>query len=311
VTRVRIATRGSALALAQSGAVARALEGALGVTTELVPLVTSGDRLADAPLAQVGGKGLFVKEIEEALLDGRADLAVHSAKDLPAEGHPGLVLAAFPPRADPRDALVARAAGAKLLELPEGARVGTGSARRASQLRALRPDLRVEPLRGNVDTRLRRLREAERGLDAVLLACAGLERLGRRAEIHERIDPAQILPAVGQGVLALQTRAGDALAEALRALDDAPTRVCLAAERAFLVALGGDCNVPLAAFAETEAGGGLRLRALVASPDGAALVRSEQWGRVADAEAAGRRAADEVRARGGAEILAALREATR
>jgi len=307
VTRVRIATRGSALALAQSGMVARALEGALGVTTELVPLVTSGDKLADASLAEVGGKGLFVKEVEEALLEGRADLAVHSAKDLPAQGHPGLVLAAFPPRADPRDALVARAPGAKLLELPEGARVGTGSARRASQLRALRPDLRVVPLRGNVDTRLRRLLEAERGLDAVLLACAGLERLGRAAEIHERIDPAQVLPAVGQGVLALQTRAGDALAEALRALDDAPTRACLAAERAFLVALGGDCNVPLAAFAEPEAGGGLRLRALVASPDGAALVRSEQRGRVADAEAAGRRAADEVCARGGAEILAALR----
>lgn len=307
MTRVRIATRGSALALAQSGMVARALEGALGVTTELVPLVTSGDKLADASLAEVGGKGLFVKEVEEALLEGRADLAVHSAKDLPAQGHPGLVLAAFPPRADPRDALVARAPGAKLLELPEGARVGTGSARRASQLRALRPDLRVVPLRGNVDTRLRRLLEAERGLDAVLLACAGLERLGRAAEIHERIDPAQVLPAVGQGVLALQTRAGDALAEALRALDDAPTRACLAAERAFLVALGGDCNVPLAAFAEPEAGGGLRLRALVASPDGAALVRSEQRGRVADAEAAGRRAADEVCARGGAEILAALR----
>ena len=307
MTRVRIATRGSALALAQSGMVARALEGALGVTTELVPLVTSGDKLADASLAEVGGKGLFVKEVEEALLEGRADLAVHSAKDLPAQGHPGLVLAAFPPRADPRDALVARAPGAKLLELPEGARVGTGSARRASQLRALRSDLRVVPLRGNVDTRLRRLLEAERGLDAVLLACAGLERLGRAAEIHERIDPAQVLPAVGQGVLALQTRAGDALAEALRALDDAPTRACLAAERAFLVALGGDCNVPLAAFAEPEAGGGLRLRALVASPDGAALVRSEQRGRVADAEAAGRRAADEVCARGGAEILAALR----
>ncbi len=307
MTRVRIATRGSALALAQSGMVARALEGALGVTTELVPLVTSGDKLADASLAEVGGKGLFVKEVEEALLEGRADLAVHSAKDLPAQGHPGLVLAAFPPRADPRDALVARAPGAKLLELPEGARVGTGSARRASQLRALRSDLRVVPLRGNVDTRLRRLLEAERGLDAVLLACAGLERLGRAAEIHERIDPAQVLPAVGQGVLALQTRAGDALAEALRALDDAPTRACLAAERAFLVALGGDCNVPLAAFAEPEAGGGLRLRALVASPDCAALVRSEQRGRVADAEAAGRRAADEVCARGGAEILAALR----
>jgi hydroxymethylbilane synthase len=307
VKRVRIATRGSALALAQSGTVARALEQALDCETELVPLVTSGDRLADASLATLGGKGLFVKEIEEALLDGRADLAVHSAKDLPAEGHPRLVLAAFPPRADPRDALVARSDGAKLLELPPGARVGTGSARRASQLRALRPDLEVVPLRGNVDTRLKRLLEGERALDAVLLACAGLERLGRAERIHERIDPARILPAVGQGVLALQTRAGDALAAALRALDDPTTRACLVAERAFLVALGGDCNVPLAALAEPAEGGRLRVRALVASADGSALVRSEQFARVADAELAGRRAADEVRAAGGAEILATLR----
>jgi hydroxymethylbilane synthase len=305
VTRIRIATRGSALALAQSGAVARALEAALGCETELVPLVTSGDRLAEASLAAVGGKGLFVKEIEEALLDRRADLAVHSAKDLPAQVHAGLALAAFPPRADARDALVSRAAGAKLLALPRGARVGTGSARRASQLRALRPDLEVVPLRGNVDTRLRRL--VERELDAVLLACAGLERLQVSDVIQERIDPALVLPAVGQGTLALQTRAGDALEQAVRALDDATTRACLAAERAFLVALEGDCNVPLAALAEPSADGRLRLRGLVASPDGKALVRSEQWAEVAQAELAGRRAADDVRAGGGDAILAALR----
>jgi hydroxymethylbilane synthase len=305
VSRVRIATRGSALALAQSGAVARALEAALGCETELLPLVTSGDRLADASLAAVGGKGLFVKEIEEALLDGRADLAVHSAKDLPAQVHAGLALAAFPPRADARDALVARAAGTKLLALPKGARVGTGSARRASQLRALRPDLEVVALRGNVDTRLRRL--LERDLDAVLLACAGLERLALADVIQERIDPALLLPAVGQGTLALQTRAGDALEQAVRALDDAATRVCLAAERAFLVALEGDCFVPLAALAEVGGDGRLRLRGLVASPDGSAVVRSEQWATVAEAELAGRRAADEVRAGGGDAILAALR----
>jgi hydroxymethylbilane synthase len=305
VSRVRIATRGSALALAQSGAVARALEKALGCETELVPLVTSGDRLADVSLAAVGGKGLFVKEIEEALLDGRADLAVHSAKDLPAQVHAGLALAAFPRRADARDALVSRAAGAKLLALPRGARVGTGSVRRACQLRALRPDLEVVPLRGNVDTRLRRL--VERELDAILLACAGLERLGVDDVIQERIDPALVLPAVGQGTLALQTRAGDALESAVRVLDDATARACLAAERAFLVALEGDCNVPLAALAEAGGDGRLRLRALVASPDGSALVRSEQWADVADAELAGRRAADAVRAGGGDEILAALR----
>jgi hydroxymethylbilane synthase len=305
VSRVRIATRGSALALAQSGAVASALEAALGCETELVPLVTSGDRLVDASLAAVGGKGLFVKEIEEALLDGRADLAVHSAKDLPAQVHAGLALAAFPRRADARDALVGRAPGAKLAALRQGARVGTGSARRASQLHALRPDLEVVPLRGNVDTRLRRL--VERDLDAIVLACAGLERLGLADVIQERIDPALLLPAVGQGTLALQTRAGAALEKQVQALDDATTRACLAAERAFLVALEGDCNVPLAAFAETSGDGRLRLRGLVASPDGKALVRSEQWAGLAEAELAGRRAADEVRAAGGDAILAALR----
>ena len=303
--RVRIATRRSALALAQSGAVAQAVAQALGCETELVPLTTSGDRLADAPLARVGGKGLFVKEIEEALLDGRADLAVHSATDRPAATRAGLVLAALPKRADPRDALIARASGATLLGLPRGARVGTGSARRTSQLLALRPDLVLVPLRGNVDTRLRRL--FERDLDAIVLACAGLERLGRADEIHERIDPDLLLPAVGQGTLALQTRAGDPLEHELRALDDAVTRACLVAERAFLGELEGDCNVPLAAFAEPAGGERLRLRALVASPDGRALVRSEQRTSRADAGAAGRRAGQEVLVGGGAEILARLR----
>jgi hydroxymethylbilane synthase len=307
--RVRIATRQSALALAQSQAVAGAVARALGCETELVPLTTSGDRLAEASLARLGGKGLFVKEIEEALLEGRADLAVHSAKDLPAAATPGLALAAFPPRADPRDALVARDPDATLLGLPLGARVGTGSARRASQLLALRPDLLVVPLRGNVDTRLRRL--FERDLDAILLACAGLERLGREGEIHERIDPGVLLPAVGQGTLALQTRAGDPLERELAALDDATARACLAAERAFLVELGGDCNVPLAAFAEPAPGGRLRLRALLASPDGTQLLRSEAEAGRADAAAAGREAGRRVLTSGGGEILARLRAEAR
>jgi hydroxymethylbilane synthase len=215
------------------------------------------------------------------------------------------VLAAFPPRADPRDALVARDPNATLLGLPLGARVGTGSARRASQLLALRPDLLVVPLRGNVDTRLRRL--FERDLDAILLACAGLERLGREAEIHERIDPGVLLPAVGQGTLALQTRAGDPLVRELAALDDATTRACLEAERAFLVELGGDCNVPLAAFAEPAPGERLRLRALLASPDGTRLLRSEAEASRTDAAAAGREAGRRVLASGGREILARLR----
>jgi hydroxymethylbilane synthase len=303
--RIRIATRASALALAQSGSVARALEAALGCQTELVPLVTSGDRLADAALARIGGKGLFVKELEEALLDGRADLAVHSAKDLPAKTPPGLSLAAFPRRADPRDALVGRSPGARLLDLPQGARIGTGSARRASQLLALRPDLEVLPLRGNVDTRLRRL--IERDLDALLLACAGLERLGRAEVIHERIDPATLLPAVGQGTLALQTRAGDELEVAVRVLDDATARACFSAERAFLAVLEGDCNVPLAALAELTDDGRLRVRGLVASPDGRELVRGELWASLADAAGAGRRVAEQVLAGGGAGILERLR----
>jgi hydroxymethylbilane synthase len=306
---IRIATRRSALALAQAGGVARALEAALGRAAELVPLVTTGDRLPDANLSRVGGKGLFVKEIEEALLDGRADVAVHSAKDLPAAERAGLVLAALPPRADARDALVARDPAVTLRSLPRGARIGTSSARRTCQLLAFRPDLAVTPLRGNVDTRLRRL--AERELDAIVLACAGLERLGRAAEITERIEPDVLLPAVGQGVLALQTRAGDPLESELRALDDAAARDCLAAERAFLVALEGDCNVPLAAYAEPLAGGRLRLRALVASPDGRALVRTEREASRAAAAAAGRDAGREVLANGGAEILARLRAEAR
>jgi hydroxymethylbilane synthase len=293
------------LALAQAGSVGRALSDALGRPAELIPLVTEGDRRGEESLAKIGGKGLFVKEIEQALLDGRADLAVHSAKDLPAKIPPGLVLAAFPARADARDALVARARHTPLAELPKAARIGTGSTRRASQLLALRPDFEVVPLRGNVDTRLRRL--AERELDAVLLAAAGLERLGLADLIQERIDPGQLLPAVGQGTLALETRADDPLAAALAALDHAPTRACFMAERAFLIALEGDCNVPLAAFAEITGDGRLRLRALVARPDGGKVVRSEQWAVAAEAEVAGLRAADEVRAAGGDEILAALR----
>jgi hydroxymethylbilane synthase len=305
VTTVRIATRSSALALAQAGSVGRALSDALDRPVDLVPLVTEGDRRTDVSLAKIGGKGLFVKEIEQALLDGRADLAVHSAKDLPAKTPAGLVLAAFPARADARDALVGRARRTPLAELPKAARIGTGSTRRTSQLLALRPDFEVVPIRGNVQTRLRRL--AERELDAVVLAAAGLERLGLADLIQERIDPVQLLPAVGQGTLALQTRADDPLAAALRVLDDATTRACLTAERAFLVALEGDCNVPLAAYAEITDGEHLRLRALVASPDGREVVRSEQSAAASDAESAGLRAAEEVRAAGAEDILAALR----
>lgn len=306
--RVRIATRGSALAVAQSAKVARELEQTLRCETELVRITTTGDRIQDRPLAQVGGKGLFIKEIEEALLDGRADLAIHSAKDLPAALPPGLVLAAFPRRADPRDAWISRDTRSSAPEVARsGARVGTGSVRRASQLLSWRPDLQIVPLRGNVDTRLRKLEEDS--LDAVILACAGLERLGLEDRIHARIEPELLLPAVGQGTLALQVRAGDALAEAVARFDHPATRVALEAERAFLTALEGDCSVPLAAFGEARPGHRLRLRALVASPDGSQVVRADLETPASEAQAAGTRAARELLAKGAAGILAALRGA--
>jgi hydroxymethylbilane synthase len=304
VRRLRLATRGSQLAIAQSGWVARRVEQRLGVAVDLVTLKTSGDRLADVSLAKVGGKGLFVKEIEEALLEDRADLAVHSAKDLPARIAPGLVLAAFPERADPRDALVARASGARVESLPVGARIGTGSARRATQLRAQRPDLEILPLRGNVTTRLDRL--AEGRFDAVILACAGLDRLGLGERVTERIAPELLLPAVGQGVLAIEARADDALARDLASIGDLRAERAILAERSFLTRLEGDCNVPLAAFAEVGSDGTLWLRGLVASSDGTQIARAATHG--SDPERVGVAVAEQVLARGGDAILAALRD---
>jgi hydroxymethylbilane synthase len=300
---LRIATRASELALTQTRWVERRIQERLGVATELVPLRTTGDRLTDVSLAKVGGKGLFVKELEEALLDGRADLAVHSAKDLPARMPDGLALVAFPERADPRDALAARGRHRGVAALPPGARVGTGSVRRAAQLRAWRPDLEIVPLRGNVPTRLAHL--AEGRFDAVILACAGLERLGLGEHIDERIATERLLPAIGQGVLAIEARAGAALADDLAALSDETSARALAAERALLVRLEGDCNVPLAGHAEPIAGARLRLRGLVASPDGARIVRAEDEG--SEPEALGRRVAEQLLAAGAGAILAAQR----
>jgi len=301
---LRIATRGSELALAQARAIAARLAHELGRASELVVVTTSGDRIQDRPLAAIGGKGLFVKEIEEALLEGRADLAVHSAKDLPARTPAGLALVAFPEREDPRDALVARVRGHTLATLPPGARIGTGSVRRAAQLAARRPDLVIVPLRGNVPTRLRKL-ESE-GLDAVVLACAGLARLGLADRIDERIPTEVLLPAVAQGTLALEARAGDALARELARLDDPRAARSAAAERAFLLRLDGDCNVPLAAHAEEDARGALVVRGLVASPDGKTIVRGEARG--GDAAATGIAAAEQVLAAGGAPVLARARD---
>jgi hydroxymethylbilane synthase len=301
---LRIATRSSDLALAQARGVAARIEATLGVATELVLVTTSGDRLQHVKLADVGGKGLFVKEIEEALLDGRADLAVHSAKDLPALLAPGLVLAACPERADARDALVTRQGMGSLAALARGARVGTGSSRRAAQLLAARPDLEIVPLRGNVPTRLRKL-ESE-SLDAVVLAAAGLERLGLGGRIAERIEVDVLLPALGQGTLALEARGGDPMVRDLGRLEDPRARAALDAERAFLRRLEGDCHVPLAGLASVE-GGRVHLRGLVASEDGVSIVRGEGSSDVEQAALAGERAADAVLGAGGAEILAALR----
>jgi hydroxymethylbilane synthase len=298
---IRLATRASALALAQARAVADALT-ARGARVELVPMRTEGDRLADARLAAVGGKGLFVREIEAALLRGEADVAVHSLKDLPAEQPAGLCLAAFPERADARDVLVARRP-VRFVDLPPGAVVGTSSPRRRSLVLAARPDLAVQPIRGNVDTRLRKL---ERGdFDAIVLAAAGLERLGVRPPHAELLPPEEFVPAVGQGVLAVETRADDrATLAALAALDHAPTRACALAERAFLARLGASCVTPMAAHARMLATGRVALDGVVASEDGRTVLRHSAEDAAADAHALGARVATALLERGAADVVA-------
>ncbi len=269
---LRLGTRRSPLALAQSGMVARALEAAHpGLVVELVPIVTMGDTTT-GDLARFGGKGLFTEELESGLLDGSLDFAVHSLKDLPVRLPDGLVVAAYPERADPRDVLVSEAATA-IGGLPAGAVVLTGALRRRAQLLLLRPDLAVEPLRGNVDTRLRKWRES--GADGVILAGAGLARLGLADLPAHAIAPADLLPAPGQGTLALEARAGSPAAELLRALDHADTARAADAERRIVAAFGGDCTLPLAAWARAEGDGRLRLTALLATPDGKYAARGE------------------------------------
>jgi len=253
VKPIVIGTRGSALALWQAHHTRARLETVLAGTrpVELLIIKTKGDKILDVPLAKVGGKGLFVKEIEDALLDGRADLAVHSMKDVPAELAPGLILAAVSAREDPHDVLLTRD-GTKLDGLKPGATVGTSSIRRVCQLAAVRKDLTIIPLRGNVDTRLRKLDAGE--LDAILLAAAGLVRLGHGQRISERLSFERFLPAIGQGVLAIETRAGDdtTIDLARRAMHDPVTADCAGAERAFLLRLGGSCQTPLACHATLD-----------------------------------------------------------
>jgi hydroxymethylbilane synthase len=304
VNKLRIATRGSDLALTQARHIAARIEKELDCRTELIVLRTTGDRIQDRSLSKIGGKGLFVKEIEEALLDGRADVAVHSAKDVPAKIAEGCVLAAYPERVDPRDALVSRERGTTLADLPPGAKIGTGSTRRMALLRAHRPDLEVVPLRGNVPTRLGRLETDD--LDAVVLACAGLDRLGLADRIDERISTDTMLPAVGQGLLVLETRSDSEWRSGIRTLESPETGVVGRAERAYQAALGGDCSIPLAGFAERSSQGELRFRGLVASLDGATIARAEIVGRESEAEQLGERVAEAVLDAGGRAILLAL-----
>jgi len=293
-----IASRGSQLALWQARWVERQLVEA-GRACRIEIIKTTGDKITDVPLAQVGTKGLFTKEIEEALLDGRADLAVHSLKDLPTELPAGLVLAAVPVREDSRDALVGR----RLADLPRGAKVGTSSLRRSAQLRQNRPDLVIEAVRGNLDTRLRKLDEGR--YDAIVLAAAGLKRLGWGDRIAELLPPEVMCPAVGQGALAIETRETGAGREACAALDNAATHAAVTAERAVLAALGGGCQVPIGAHA-TVTGGRLRIRAVVASPDGAEVVRGESEGPSAEAARIGADLGAELLGRGARRILDAV-----
>ena len=296
MTELIIGSRGSQLALWQARWVKARLE-ELGHACRIEIIRTTGDRLSEAALADTGTKGLFTKEIEEALLAGRADLAVHSLKDLPTElPDASLRIAAIPAREDPFDALV----GGRMNDLPPGARVGTSSPRRAAQLLYARPDLRVEPVRGNVDTRLRKLDEGR--YEAIVLASAGLRRLGWAERIAETLAPEIMCPAVGQGALAIETLEGGRGASACLALDDRATRAAVEAERALLGALGGGCRVPIGAYA-SAAGDALVMSAVVASPDGAALIRESIECPAHSPEALGARLAARLLERGAGAIL--------
>ena len=336
---LRLATRGSALALAQSRLVVEGLQAAWPeLRVELVTVVTEGDRRRDVPAATLGGKGIFTAAVQQAVLDGRADLAVHSAKDLPAAQVPGLVLAAVPRRDDPRDVLVGRSRLAGLDDLGPGARVGTGSPRRVALLRWLRPDLELVPLRGNVDSRIRRVHGGE--LDAVVLAAAGLRRLGLAGEAAVPLDPEAFTPAPGQGTLAVEAREDDTRALGLlSALTHRPSRVALRAERSFLQRLGGSCTLPAGALAGGQAGGArgapggspgqsgpvraprwvgpptdagpLEIQGFLSALDGKGLVRERLRGPADDPEGLGRVLADRLLDACGPEVRALVEDSRR
>ena len=301
--RIRLGTRGSRLALIQSEAVAGALR-ARGAVVEIVVIRTSGDRLAQVQLADFGGKALFVKEIEEALLARQVDAGAHSLKDMPSELPEGLALGAFLPREDPRDVLLGRAAGGWAALRP-GAVVGTSSPRRRAMVLTHRRDLRTEPIRGNVETRLQKLSTG--AYDALVMAAAGLRRLGLEPPHCTPLDPAEFVPAVGQGVVAVEARQADReLLELLGAVDDTRTRLAALAERACLARLGAGCHTAVAAHARIE-GEGLRLTGVVASPDGATVLRASGGGPAATGEQVGVAVADELLAKGAKALIDAIR----
>lgn len=295
-----IGSRGSQLALWQARWIVERLH-ALGFETRHEIIHTTGDKITDVALSKVGTKGLFTKEIEEALLAKTIDVAVHSLKDMPTELPAGLTLSAIPEREDPRDALIGRA----LASLPQRAHVGTSSLRRAAQLRAMRPDLEIENIRGNLDTRLRKLDEGK--YDAIVLASAGLRRLGWESRITELLSPEVMCPAVGQGALAVETRdEGEAL-QITKRLEHEPTRIAVTAERAVLAALGGGCQVPIGAYATVELGADLiQLQAIIVSPDGTQVIRKDAKGPISGGASMGRKLGEQLLAAGGQKILAAV-----
>jgi hydroxymethylbilane synthase len=311
-----IGTRGSRLAVWQAEHVASRLRAAFPtIALRLERIRTMGDKILDVPLAQVGGKALFVKEIEEALLAGQVDLAVHSMKDVPTDLPPGLTIAAIPRREDAADVLISRR-GERLADLPRGARVGTSSLRRQAQLLHIRPDLAIVSLRGNLDTRIRKL--SDEGLDAIVLAAAGVARLGLAHVVTEVLPPEVLLPAIGQGALGIEVREPGTesrepraesraarVAEMVKALDDRETHVAVRAERAMLKRLGGGCQVPIAAWATVEADA-ILLRGLIAATDGVTVIRGEARGTVGEPEAVGRDLAEDLLQRGGQAVLGTI-----
>lgn len=306
--KIRIGTRASPLALAQANETrARLLKAHGGLSAddvEVVPLSTRGDRVLDRPLAEIGGKGLFTEEIEAGLLDDSLDLAVHSMKDVPTELPGGLEIVCVLPREDPRDAFICNTAGT-LSDLPQGALVGTASLRRQAQILRIRPDLRVGPLRGNVQTRLRKLEEGE--ADATLLAMAGLNRLDMAHVVTAAFSVDEMLPAVAQGAIGIEARSGDdRIRDLLAPLNDDQAATCVAAERALLRSLDGSCRTPIAAHARYEGQGGLHLRAEILLPDGSRHFSAERNGAQGDAEKLGLDAGDELRAAAGPEFFDAL-----